>query len=583
MNPKEQTLLFIPSNIDWNTLSKLWTFDPLRPLLFSSRDFLVLFVLFFGIYLLLKRLPDLRIFFATAFSLFFYYKCSGWFLILLVVSTIVDFILGHFIYRAPSRGLQKFALWLSILFNLGMLAYFKYTNFLIGTSNYLAGTDWAYQNILLPAGISFFAFQTMSYSIDVYRRQIVPLTEYVHDFPSFLRQLMDFGFFVTFFPQLVAGPIVRAADFLSQIRKPLQLNQTQMGRAFFLIMSGLIKKAIISDYISVNYVDRIFDNPSLYSGLENLLGAYGYAIQIYCDFSGYSDMAIGLALLLGFWLPDNFLTPYKSSSIQEFWRRWHISLSSWLRDYLYISLGGNQKGKFRTYLNLMITMLLGGLWHGANWVFIAWGGLHGLALSVDRLFSRGGKFISNPAWRAFMICFLVQLGLEGWWFNQYVKGYMSPDHFLQFSFVNLGIFNFLLLLCLLAVVVDFVSRRLILGPFVGAFVVFHFVTFCWILFRAGAVNADGVPLETAMNMLSQIALNFHPELWFQLWEGYKAVILLIILGFVLHFLPNRWYNFWEKVFARSPVPVQSLVLALVIWLVIQTASSELVPFIYFQF
>lgn len=213
----------------------------------------------------------------------------------------------------------------------------------------------------------------MSYTIDVYRRQITPLGS-----------LLDYAFYVSFFPQLVAGPIVRARDFIPQIRRPLFVSREMFGRGIFLIVSGLFKKAVISDYISVNFVERIFDNPTLYSGVENLMGVYGYALQIYCDFSGYSDMAIGIALLLGFHFNINFDSPYKSASITEFWRRWHISLSSWLRDYLYISLGGNRKGKIRQYANLIITMFLGGLWHGASWNFVLWGMMHGVALAAHK-------------------------------------------------------------------------------------------------------------------------------------------------------------------------------------------------------
>jgi D-alanyl-lipoteichoic acid acyltransferase DltB (MBOAT superfamily) len=207
-----------------------------------------------------------------------------------------------------------------------------------------------------------------------------------------LNSPLDYAFFVSFFPQLVAGPIVRASDFIAQIFKPVVVTKEMIARGVFLICVGLIKKAIIADYISINYVDRIFDNPTLYSGLENLVGVYGYSLQIYCDFSGYSDMAIGIALLLGYHFNINFDAPYQSINITEFWRRWHISLSSWLRDYLYISLGGNRKGRIRTYINLFLTMLLGGLWHGAAMRFVIWGALHGLALIIHKLFTSIFKF-----------------------------------------------------------------------------------------------------------------------------------------------------------------------------------------------
>jgi len=261
----------------------------------------------------------------------------------------------------------------SLVVNLGMLVYFKYTNYFYELWTNLAGGTFEPLDIFLPAGISFFTFQSLSYTIDVYRGQLKSTDN-----------MLAYAFFVTFFPQMLAGPIVRAADFLPQIYKVPFVSRADFGRAIFLFSSGLFKKAVISDYISVNFVERVFDSPQQYTGLENLVGVYGYAMQIYCDFSGYSDMAIALALVMGFHFPINFDSPYQSLSITEFWRRWHISLSTWLRDYLYIPLGGNRKGRVRTYVNLMLTMLLGGLWHGAATRFIIWGSLHGLGLAVER-------------------------------------------------------------------------------------------------------------------------------------------------------------------------------------------------------
>lgn len=570
--------------INWEYFSYLWTYDPTQPLIFSTLAFFVWFLAFYAIYLLLLKQFNLRILYTILFSWFFYYKSSGWYLSLIIISTVFDFGMGHLIYNARTRRLQGFFLFLSLVFNLGILGYFKYTNFLISSANALLGYQYSTLDIILPAGISFFTFQTLSYSIDVYRRHIVPLSQNVKDIRSFFRELMDFAFFVSFFPQLVAGPIVRAVDFLPQIRKKPVLTNELLGRALLLIMSGLFKKTVISDYISVNYVDRIFENPSLYSGLENLLGVYGYAIQIYCDFSGYSDMAIGIALLLGFRLPDNFHTPYRSESVQDFWRRWHISLSSWLRDYLYISLGGNRKGGFRTYMNLTITMLLGGLWHGASWVFIVWGGLHGAALAVDRWLSSLGKvWKNNLALRSFVILFLVQLGLEGLLWQQLISLQIEETVFRNLSWSNLLILSFNLMLTLLASVIDLATRRQFFSKGVSTFFVFHFVTFCWVFFRAGALNNPNPPLETVGSIFGQIAGAFHPELWQQLWLGYPQVIGLITLGYLLHFLPDRLYALLDGLFIKAPLVLKSLVLAAVIWLVIQTSSSEIVPFIYFQF
>src|SRR5690606_30076326 len=228
---------------------------------------------------------------------------------------------------------------LSVIVNLGLLGYFKYMNFFIDSINTVSESYIEFQKIGLPVGISFFTFQSISYVIEIYRKEIKPTKNYI-----------DYLFFISFFPQLVAGPIVRAKDFLSQIYTELKITKEDMNYGMLLIIGGLIKKVVISDYISSNFVDRVYDLPNAYTSFENLMASYGYAIQIYCDFSGYSDMAIGIALLLGFKLPTNFRTPYQSKSITEFWRRWHISLSTWLKDFLYISVGGNRKGSFAGFL-----------------------------------------------------------------------------------------------------------------------------------------------------------------------------------------------------------------------------------------
>ena len=356
---------------------QLLQYDPVSPLIFSSGLFLFLFGGFTFFYQFMRREVMLRIVYVTLFSLYFYYKTSGFFFLLLIAVSVSDFLIGKGIARSDRQGLRKGLLALSVALDIGLLIYFKYTNFFIGIVNGLSGHHWLdFQNIFLPVGISFFVFQSISYTADIYRRRIEPLGMWI-----------DYIFFLSFFPQLVAGPIVRARDFIPQIRQnPLTVTREMFGTGIFLILSGLFKKAIISDYISLNFVDRVFDDPLLYSGFENLMGLYGYALQIYCDFSGYSDMAIGIALLLGFHFNKNFDSPYKSATITEFWRRWHISLSSWLKDYLYISLGGNRKGHLRTYLNLIVTMLLGGLWHGAAWRFGVWGGWHGASLAVHKWF-----------------------------------------------------------------------------------------------------------------------------------------------------------------------------------------------------
>lgn len=373
--------------LDIHKISEIFVYDAKSPLVFSSGLFLLLFLAFFGIYILTQKAQRLQIVYTVLFSLFFYYKSSGFYFWVLIVSTLIDYQIGNALFRETREARRKLLLVLSLVSNLGILAYFKYTDFGIRNINAIAGTEIPELDIFLPVGISFYTFQTLSYSIDIYRRQLTPA-----------KNIMDFAFFVSFFPQLVAGPIVRAADFIPQIYKRLQLSKQDLGKAFVLICGGLFKKVVISDYLSVNFVDRVFDNPMLYSSVENWAGMYGYAVQIYCDFSGYSDIAIGLSLLLGFHLPDNFNSPYQSASLTEFWRRWHISLSSWLRDYLYIPLGGNRKGLQRTYINLLLTMLIGGLWHGANWKFVAWGAIHGIVLAFEKAIA-GGTPKTSTLWK----------------------------------------------------------------------------------------------------------------------------------------------------------------------------------------
>ncbi len=360
-----------------NILEQL-AYSPSEPILFTSGLFLFLFLGFTAAYCCLELRTTLRLVFVTLFSYYFYYKSSGTYFGLLALITISDFLVAKgmaaCLRRFPGhRWMARLLLTWSILMAVCLLGYFKYANFLAGTLCALAGHEFRPWDIFLPAGISFYTFQSLSYTIDVYRGRIKPLGS-----------LLDYAFYVSFFPQLVAGPIVRAIDFIPQIRKPVCITSEMFGRGVFLIGTGLLKKVVISDYISVNFVDRVFDSPTLYSGLENLLAVYGYSLQIYCDFSGYSDMAIGLALLLGFHFPDNFQSPFLSLNISDFWKRWHMSLSSWIRDYVYIPLGGNRKGRRRTYLNLILTMLLCGLWHGASMNFVAWGGMHGLAVAAHK-------------------------------------------------------------------------------------------------------------------------------------------------------------------------------------------------------
>lgn len=350
----------------------LLKYDPTAPMIFSSGLFWALFMVFMPIYALLKRRRYQMIAFVVAFSLYFYYKSSGIFFLLLTLTSLVDWNLSKLIVNLSKWWQRKMCMWISIALSLSILGYFKYANFFLWNWNAMVDGNFQPLDIILPVGISFYTFQSISYVVDVYKGRIAPTSTW-----------LDYLFFLSFFPALVAGPIVRADYFIPQISENKHATRDEMYMGLWLIILGIIKKALIADYIS-QYNDLIFESPTGYSGFESLMGIVGYTMQIYCDFSGYSDMAIGIALIMGFKLMKNFDFPYKSKNLTEFWRRWHISLSSWLRDYVYIPLGGNRKGTFRTYLNNFLTMLVGGLWHGAAWKFIFWGAMHGIGLAIHK-------------------------------------------------------------------------------------------------------------------------------------------------------------------------------------------------------
>ncbi|MCO6146824.1 MBOAT family protein [Flavobacterium sp. NRK1] len=541
-------------------LQEWFLYNPKEPMLFNTAKFLRLFLIFYFIYILVRKNFRARIVITAAFSIYFYYLCSREYFLLLILSSVVDYTLSYFLYRETRTLQRKVYLWFSVIVNLTFLGYFKYTNFILGNYNDLFGGHLSFYEVMLPVGISFYTFQSISYIIEIYRKEITPAKSY-----------LDYLFFVSFFPQLVAGPIVRAKDFIPQIYAKLNLTKDDVNRALFLIIGGLIKKTVISDYISINFVDRVFDLPNAYTPFENLMAAYGYTIQIYCDFSGYSDMAIGIALLLGFKLPTNFRTPYKSSSITEFWRRWHISLSTWLKDFLYISVGGNRHGSFAgfffpavfflalivwgatygpssniplilgvgslliftltfvlskdkdrtmfTNVNLMTTMLLGGLWHGASLRFIIWGALHGMALAVHRLFSEYFPEKKNAP----------KTGAKRVW------------------------------------------------TFISVILTFHFVAFCWLFFRAK-------DFATALDVINNIGnVTFSPDQWETIIMGYKNVFMLMLIGYVWHFLPENISIALKKAFDKTPMIVKGILLGLIFWLVYAAAAAGPQPFIYFQF
>lgn len=485
-------------------LLNLLAYDSESPMLFNSGLFLVLFVVFLLVYQSVKGHRRLRMLFVIAFSLYFYYKSSSWCVLILCGVCVSDWLLGRLLWRTDVRWKRKAIVAVNVLLNVGMLVYFKYFNLLVDAFSSVVSMRFDPVEVILPAGISFFTFRSISYLVDIYRRQL-----------DACESFLDYAFYLTFFPPLLAGPVVRAKDMLPQIKNASAATPTMISEGLFLIMTGLVKKVVIADYISGNFVDRIFDNPLLYSGFENLMGCIGFTIQLYCDFSGYSDMAIGLALLLGYRFKDNFAAPFKAQSPTEFWHRWHISLSTWLRDYVYIPLGGNRQGKIRAYVNQIVTMVIGGLWHGASWMYLLWGAYHGVLLVLHK-WLRGYKFVPDV--------------LEG---TALIRA------------LNVGI-------------------------------TFTLVVVGFTIFRSPDIATSG-------QIVTQIFTNFHLSVAPQFVSGYMMIIAAMALGYLSHMAPRRWSVDASGAFVEMPLLWQSIFIVAVIFLVVQTRSSELVPFIYLSY
>ena len=392
--------------IDFEALKNQLLFNAHEPLLFNTGLFFLLFLAFLAVYEAAKRHASLKMLITIAFSLYFYYKSSAEYCLVLIGICLSDYLLGNILGMLRSKWTRRSIIVINVAVNIGMLIYFKYFNLLCSTYAEFTHTDFDALDIILPAGISFFTFRSISYIVDIYRGLIKPETNLLH-----------YIFSLTFFPPLLAGPVVRAKDLLPQIKRNPIATREMIGEGLFMIMTGLVKKVIIADYISGNFVNRVFDNPTLYTGFENFMASIGFTVQLYCDFSGYSDMAIGLALILGYRFKQNFNAPFKAQNISDFWRRWHISLSTWLRDYLYISLGGNRKGKIRTYLNNFLTMVLGGLWHGAGWMYLLWGAYHGALLAIHKalkgIWNIPERFKTASAMRVVNIAFTFMLVVFG--------------------------------------------------------------------------------------------------------------------------------------------------------------------------
>lgn len=610
--------------------SHIFGFNSESPLLFTQFYFWAFFALVYAVFALIMEVGTeargerlkakgerlnaesrqrlhLRNVFLMAVSWFFYYKTSGLFLLLLLFVTLSDWLIAQRIYQAKGeRRKAKVWLALSVVIDLGLLCYFKYAYFFTNVVNNLLGTElavfdlFAYigngfsesgrfmvDKIILPVGISFYLFQVMSYTIDVYRGHVKPV-----------KNILDFAFYVSFFPQLVAGPIVRANEFIPQLYKPFRLSRRVFGLAVFWVLNGLIKKIVLSDYLAVNLIDRVFENPLLFSGFENLFALFAYSLQVYADFSGYTDIAIGIAMLMGFYLPQNFDSPYKSKNPQEFWRRWHMSLSRWLKSYLYIPLGGNRKilgkeVKDKTTagnVNSFITMLLGGLWHGASWNFVIWGALNGAGMIVYKVWAK-------MTWHVKMLLMTLLMG----------------SLWVAYALLNAPIWNLFFVWGIALWIGTFVrylywwyerilmKRGNLLSPFASRLSpianrlstiwavaqTFVFITFTRLFFRSGSnldpETANQEAWETATNMVNQMGGAWNSSIIPAfLWE-YRYVVILFVLGMVIHWLPTRWKRWYRVQFALLPIWAIVMIAALTVVVVYQFVTADMQAFIYFQF
>jgi D-alanyl-lipoteichoic acid acyltransferase DltB (MBOAT superfamily) len=493
-------------------------------MLFPTLSFGIFFLIVFALAWELRAWPEARKAFLVAVSYLFYGFWDWRFTALLAVSSLINFAAGRLLAVTVSdRGRRQLVAG-TIALNLGILGFFKYYGFFMESLSDLLTRvglerDLPFLEIILPIGISFFTFHGISYVVDVYRGKI----------PA-EKSPLDVFLYISFFPQLVAGPIVRAADFLPQLKTEPRLDRAMVANGIVLILIGLFKKMVIANYLANELVDGVFFDPSAFSGPDLLLGVYGYAVQIYCDFSGYSDIAIGVAGLLGYHFKPNFAQPYRSASLREFWRRWHISLSSWLRDYLYKPLGGSHKGSAKTYRNLLLTMLLGAVWHGAAWTFIIWGVIHGTALAIERM----------------LLAFKLQ---------------PAP----AFAIVGYGHGSMGRVLTVGAAGGQAFSRSL------AVFVTFNIVCFAWIFFRAES-------LQLALSYVRGLAD----------WSGpveraTPFLVALVTASLAAHFVS-------EDLVARISARLQNVgaltlgaVLGFGILLIFAMAPEGVAPFIYFQF
>ena len=629
-----------------NILEHIFAFNSDSPLLFTQFYFWAFFALVYALFALIMngtktadstRRMHMRNVYLMFVSWFFYYKTSGLFLIILAFITLSDWLIAQRIAQNTSPKRRLSWLCLSIAIDLGLLVYFKYAYFFTSMVNDLFGSQFevfdifAYigngfsqsgrfdvDKIILPVGISFYIFQVISYTTDVYRERIRPV-----------RNILDFGFYVSFFPQLVAGPIVRAEEFIPQLYKPFRLSRRLFGLSVFWILNGLAKKIILSDYLAVNLIDRVFDNPLLFSGFENLFALFAYSLQVYADFSGYTDIAIGVAMLMGFYLPMNFDSPYKSQNPQEFWRRWHMSLGRWLKSYLYIPLGGNRRIGFGTFfwltvigivctvltgtwwvvgimaaitliiiivsryrplqrkllysnLNSFITQVLGGLWHGASWNFTIWGGINGIGMIVN-------KFWREMGWHMRMAC-MALLTASLWIINHH---YPLPVWLLfavWASIVCAGTtIRYVYWLCTRCITIHRTWKKITDGIATAWAIAqtFTFITFTRLFFRSSSnldpATANEVAWSTAKNMVNQMGGAWNNAIIPEFLYEYRWVVAMFVMGMLIHWLPTRWKRCYRLHFAAMPLWLMVVIVMICIVVIYQFVTADTQPFIYFQF
>lgn len=621
-------------------LRDLFAFDQAHPLLFTQFYFWAFFAIVLAFLCVFKNKVLLRNAFLFFVSLFFYYKTSGLFLMLLGFVIVYNYLAGLLLPHCKRAFWRRTVVALSVVVDLSLLCYYKYAYFITDVLNNLFGTsfvvkDWiatwgnsvvgsgafSVDSIFLPVGISFFIFQAISYVVDVSRGVSVTETSKHKYGIKPVRNFLDFGFYLSFFPQLVAGPIVRAKEFIPQLRKPFFLGRTQFGFAVFWILNGLAKKLVLSDYLAVNFCDRVFENPLLYTGFENLTALFGYSLQVYADFSGYTDIATGVAMLMGFYLPKNFNSPYKAKNAGEFWKRWHISLSKWLQDYLYIPLGGNRNGTFGSYaiilgiaflasalagswwvfgsvlvltvivacliafkkswrkelisdINRMDTMLLGGLWHGASWNFMIWGGLNGLGMLIYRFWASCNAY-----------------------FKVLVIGLITAAFGALKYFFGAPVFNMFFwwtLIILFGAFVGMVFHKVRKGKAVSwisdawaVLMTFIFITFTRLFFRSGSnldpAEANEKAWSTAKNMVNQIGGQWDWSLVPQMAWQHRSIILVFVVGMLIHWLPENFKRRYRIWFAKMPLALMVLACMAAIFIICQFITADLQSFIYFQF